>query len=150
MDCDPDFWSRVTKVFRRLSYLVAPLYAKYKVCRVMVVWDMERQKMYVFLTKLVDCDLDLWPTVPQNYRYLPYPILQLCAKYEVYRLKTFWVIARHKSVDGRTDGQTDGQTDRRTDGQSDYYRAPHQMMRGPNNLVLYWVTYYLITMVYTC
>ena len=71
-------------------------------------------------------DLDLWPFDPKMYRCLPFPILYLCMKYEVCRLRQFWVIAFITKC-----GRTDGQTDRQTDGQSDYYRAPASSMAGP-------------------
>ena len=60
-------------------------------------------------------------------------------KYEVCRLRHFWVIALQESVDGQTDRrmdrQTDGRTDRQTDGQTDRVITiglPHLRWRGPN------------------
>ena len=48
------------------------------------------------------------------------PPLHLCMKYEVSRLRTFWVIILQESVEIWTD--------RLTDRQSDFYRAPTSMI----------------------
>ena len=45
------------------------------------------------------CDLDLWPFDPKIYRRLSFPILYLCMKYKVCRLRDCWVIALQQSVD---------------------------------------------------
>ena len=73
------------------------------------------------------CHFDLWPFDPKIYRCLPFPILYLCMKYEVCRLREFWVIALQQSVDGQMDRRADRQTDRViTIG------LPHLRWRGPN------------------
>ena len=58
-------------------------------------------------SKVMHCDLDLYPFDPKIYRCLPSPILYLCMKYEVCRLRHYWVIALQQSVDGQTDRRMD-------------------------------------------
>ena len=79
----------------------------------------------------------LWPFEPKIYRSLPFLVLCLCMKHDVFRLKTFYHInivaafrgmhvspAKHsyawlpRKCDYRTDTRTDRQTDGRTDRQT--------------------------------